>query len=67
MLLRGLRLEGDCFPSDKNHLAPSEEPASQRRTELKQAQHSIAASLALARLQRTLQERLTWKHHCSAT
>lgn len=27
MLLRGPRLEGDCFPSDKNHLAPSEEPA----------------------------------------
>lgn len=24
MLLRGPRLEGDCFPSDKNHLAPSE-------------------------------------------
>lgn len=22
MLLRGLRLERDCFPSDKNHLAP---------------------------------------------
>lgn len=27
MFLRGLRLEGDCFCSDKNHLAPSEEPA----------------------------------------
>lgn len=36
MLLRGLRLEGDCFRSDKNHLAPSEEPASQHRT----GQHS---------------------------
>lgn len=24
MLLRGPRLERDCFPSDKNHLAPSE-------------------------------------------
>lgn len=33
MVLRGLRLEGDCFPSDKNHLAPSEEPASEHRTE----------------------------------
>lgn len=25
-------MEGDCFPSDKNHLAPSEEPASRNRT-----------------------------------
>lgn len=30
MLLRGPRLEGGCFPSDKNHLAPSEESASRR-------------------------------------
>lgn len=30
MLLRGPRLERDCFPSDKNHLAPSEEPANRR-------------------------------------
>lgn len=44
MLLRGPRLEGDCFPSDKNHLAPSKEPATagpgQQRTE--QAHRSAA-------------------------
>lgn len=46
MLLRGLRLEGDCFPSDKNHLAPSEEPASQRRTEQRSTSQRGAAPLS---------------------
>lgn len=45
MLLRGLRLEGDCFPSDKNHLAPSEEPASQHRTAQNRTAHRSAAPL----------------------
>lgn len=33
MLLGGPRLEGVCFPSDKNHLAPSEESAPQHVAE----------------------------------
>lgn len=50
MLLRGLRLEGDCFRSDKNHLAPSEEPASQHRTGQHRIEQHIAElrSMALA-------------------
>lgn len=48
MLLRGLRLEGDCFPSDKNHLAPSEEPASQHRTAQNRTAQHIAAHRSAA-------------------
>lgn len=53
MLLRGLRLEGDCFASDKNHLAPSEESAWQHRTAQNRTAHRSAAvhSTALAQLQ----------------
>lgn len=43
MLLRGLRLEGDCFPSDKNHLAPSEEPAIAGTGQHRMEQHIAAA------------------------
>lgn len=50
MLLRGLRLEGDCFPSDKNHLAPSEEPASQHRTAQNRTAHRSTSRRSAARL-----------------
>lgn len=49
MLLRGLRLEGDCFASDKNHLAPSEESAWQHRTAQHRIEQHIAAQRCTAR------------------
>lgn len=42
MLLRELRLERDCFRSDKNHLAPSKEPASESLGQHRTVEHIAA-------------------------